>query len=66
MPKFKLDGVEYNSEDLGESDQALLTSIEFADKKIITLNDELHVFQTARATYLNALKIQMEKQNKKE
>ena len=64
MPKFVLDGIEYNSEDLDDKGNALLTSMKFSENKIRALNAEINVFQTAKTTYLNELKSELVKFSK--
>ena len=61
MPKFVVDGVEYNSEDLDSVGQAQLESLRYVDKKINEIQEEILIFQAARKTYLSALKVQIEK-----
>ena len=65
MPKFVLDGVEYNSEDLDEEGMALLNSLKFSEEKIRALKNEINVYQTANNTYLRSLKVEIDKHNQK-
>ena len=56
MPLVKIDGIEYNSEDLSDDGKAQLQSIQFLDNQLIVLQNEISVFKTARTSYAAALK----------
>ena len=56
MPKFKVEGIEYNSEDLSENGKAQLASLQFLEVQMNKLQSELAVYQTARNSYVAALK----------
>ena len=60
MPKFTVDGLEYNSEDLSENGKAQLASLQFLEVQMKKIESELAVYKTARATYLLSLKQELE------
>ena len=61
MPKITVDGVEYNTEDLSDNGKAQLASLQFLEVQINKLQNEISVFQTAKAAYVAALKVELEK-----
>ena len=61
MPKITVDGIEYNTEDLSDNGKAQLASLQFLEVQMKKLQNEIAVFQTARAAYLAALKVELEK-----
>jgi hypothetical protein len=61
MPKIKVDGVEYHSEDLTPSGQAQLQSLQFLEMQMQKLQQEMAVYRTAQSTYAQALKAEIEK-----
>ena len=61
MPKFKIDGIDYNSEDLSENGKAQLASLQFLDMQIRKIKDEIAIYNTARKTYIAGLKDQLKK-----
>lgn len=60
MPKVTVDGVEYNSEDLSDNGKAQLASLQFLEIQMQKLQNEIAVYQTARAAYAAALKKELE------
>ena len=60
MPKITLDGIEYNSEDLTDNGKAQLASLQFLEVQMGKLKSEIAVYQTARNSYLIALKNELE------
>ncbi len=60
MPKITVDGVEYNSEDLSDNGKAQLASLQFLELQMNKLKSELAVYQTARNSYVTALKAELE------
>lgn len=60
MPKITVDGIEYNTEDLSENGKAQLASLQFLEIQMKKLKSEIAVYQTARNTYLSALKAALE------
>ena len=61
MPKITVDGIEYNTEDLSDNGKAQLASLQFLEVQMNKLKNEIAVFQTAKAAYLAALKVELEK-----
>lgn len=61
MPKITVDGVEYNTEDLSDNGKAQLASLQFLEVQMNKLQNEISVFQTAKAAYVGALKVELEK-----
>lgn len=60
MPKFTIDGMEYNTEDLTENGKAQLASLQFLEVQMSKLKSEIAVYQTARNSYSAALKAELE------
>ena len=60
MPKFTVDGIEYNTEDLTENGKAQLASLQFLEVQMSKLKSEIAVYQTARNSYSAALKAELE------
>ena len=56
MPKFTVDEIEYNSEDLSDNGKAQLASLQFLEVQMNKLQSEIAVYQTARNAYVAALK----------
>ena len=56
MPKFTIDEIEYNTEDLSDNGKAQLASLQFLEVQMNKLNSEIAVYQTARNSYISALK----------
>ena len=61
MPKITVDGIEYNTEDLSDNGKAQLASLQFLEVQMNKLKNEVAVFQTAKAAYIAALKVELEK-----
>ncbi len=59
MPKITIDDVEYNTEDLSENGKAQLASLQFLEVQMRKLKSEIAVYQTARQTYMLALKTEL-------
>ena len=62
MPKINVDGVEYNTEDLSDNGKAQLASLQFLDVQMKKIQGEIAVYQTARNSYVAALKAELENQ----
>ena len=60
MPKFTVEGIEYNTEDLTENGKAQLASLQFLEVQMNKLQSEIAVYQTARNSYVAALKVEIE------
>lgn len=59
MPKFTMDGIDFNTEDLSENGRAQLASLQFLEVQMQRLKQEITVYQTAQMTYLQALKAEI-------
>ena len=64
MPKITVDGMEYNTEELTDNGKAQLASLQFLEVQMRKLQNEIAVYQTARNSYVAALKIELEKTEK--
>ena len=62
MPKMTVDGIDYNTEDLSDNGKAQLASLQFLEVQLNKLQGEIAVYQTARNSYVAALKAELEKQ----
>ena len=60
MPKITVDGVEYNTEDLSDNGKAQLASLQFLEVQMNKLKSEIAVYQTARNSYVAALKAELD------
>lgn len=56
-----LDGIKYNTEDLTERGKAQLASLQFLETNLKKIKNEISVYQTAQASYVAALKAEIEK-----
>ena len=56
MPKITVDDMEYNTEDLSDNGKAQVASLQFLETQLTKLQGEIAVYQTARNSYLAALK----------
>jgi hypothetical protein len=61
MPKFTVDGIDYNTEDLTDNGKAQFASLQFLEVQMQKLKNEIAVYQTAKAAYAQALKAELEK-----
>lgn len=59
MPRIKLDDIEYNTEDLSDHGQAVLKSLQFLEAQLQKLKNEIGVYETAKFTYVEALKAEI-------
>ncbi len=64
MPKITVDEIEYNTEDLSENGKAQLASLQFLEVQMNKLKSEIAVYQTARNSYVSALKNALETSEK--
>ncbi|MCV2876386.1 DUF6447 family protein [Rhodobacteraceae bacterium XHP0102] len=61
MPKITIDSIEYNTEDLTEHGKAQLASLQFLEMQLQKLRNEIAIYQTAQATYVSALKAEIDR-----
>ena len=62
MPKITVDGIDYNTEDLSDNGKAQLASLQFLEVQLNKIQGEISVYQTARNSYVAALKAELQKQ----
>jgi hypothetical protein len=60
MPKITVEGIEYNTEDLTENGKAQIASLQFLEVQMNKLTSEIAVYQTARNSYIAALKAELD------
>ena len=60
MPKITIDDIEYNTEDLSDNGKAQLASLQFLEVQMNKIKSEIAVYQTARNSYISALKSELE------
>ena len=60
MPKIIIEDIEYNTEDLSDNGKAQLASLQFLEIQMNKLQSEIAVYQTAKNTYVAALKQELE------
>ena len=63
MPKITIDEIEYNTEDLTDNGKAQLASLQFLEVQMNKLKSEIAVYQTARNSYIAALKAELDTQS---
>lgn len=59
MPKITVAGIEYHTEDLSDNGKAQLASLQFLEAQMQKLRNEVAIYETARLTYVNALKTEL-------
>ena len=60
MPKITIDGIDYNTEDLTDNGKAQVASLQFLEAQMAKIKAEIAVYQTARQSYVKALKEALE------
>ena len=60
MPKITVEDIEYNTEDLSENGKAQIASLQFLEVQMNKLKSEIAVYQTARNSYVAALKAELD------
>ena len=55
MASIKIDGIDYNIDDISDKGKEQLASIKFAQSEIQTLEARIAISKTALATYTRAL-----------
>lgn len=58
---IKIDGVEYRIENVTVEIEAQLQSLQFVNEQILQRNNDLQVLDTARLSYVSALKQEIDK-----
>ena len=59
MATLTIDGTEYDTEQLSEAAKSQVTNIQLVDQKIVQLQQELAIVQTARNAYVQALQAEL-------
>lgn len=59
MPKFTVDGIDYHTEDLSAEGMTHVQNLQFLEAQMLKLRKEIAVYETAKATYLTALKAEL-------
>jgi hypothetical protein len=59
-PKIVIDGVEYDAANLSDPAKGAVASLQFAEAKIMSLQNELAICQTAHFAYVKGLKGELE------
>jgi hypothetical protein len=59
--KLVIDGVEYDGDLLSDHGRAQLASLQFLEAQLQKLQQDIAVYRTARETYLQALKAEIER-----
>lgn len=59
-----VDGKEYSAENLSEQAKNLVTNVQATDQELNRLRVQNAIAQTARQVYVNALKAELEENNK--
>ena len=59
--KIKIDGKEYEIDNLSDEAKVQLTNLQFVDAQIQQLNNELAISDTARIGYSSSLKKELQK-----
>ena len=61
LPKITIDGVDFDIEALSDEAKSQIQNIDFVNSEIQQKSNELQIAHTAKLTYLNALKREIEK-----
>ena len=59
-PKIVIDCIEYDASNLSDPAKGAIASLQFAEAKIMALQNELAIYQTARFAYVKGLKAELE------
>ncbi len=63
MVKITIDDVEYDTENMSDNAKAQVASLQFNEAHMNRLRNELAIADTAKIAYVNALKVELEKNN---
>ncbi len=61
MVKITIDDVEYDTENMSDNAKAQVASLQFNEAHMNRLRNELAIADTAKIAYVNALKVELEK-----
>lgn len=59
-PKIVIDGVEYDAKNMSAPAKGAIASLQFAEAKLMALQNELAICQTAHFAYVKGLKAELE------
>ena len=59
MATFKIDGIDYDTDNLSEEAKAQVTSLLFVRNELTRIEAQRAVYKTAEAGYANALKAEL-------
>lgn len=59
-PKIAIDSVEYDATNLSDAAKGAIASLQFAEAKIMALQNELAICRTAHFAYVKGLKAELE------
>lgn len=59
MPRFSIDEIEYNTEDLTQNGRALYDSLQFTLLQLQKIEKELQVYKIAHGTLMAQLKLEL-------
>ena len=60
MTEIVIDGVEYDATNLSAPAKGAIASLQFSEAKLMALQSELAICQTARFAYIKGLKAELE------
>lgn len=63
MPKIQIDGLDYNTEDLTEEGRVKFSALQFLEQKMVKLQTQKVIFQTAKRSIEVELKSRLSKTN---
>ena len=63
MTTLTIDGREYDTEQLSEAAKSQITNIQLVDQKLVQLQQEQAIMQTARNAYAQALQAELPKES---
>ena len=61
MVKITIDDLEYDTENMSDNAKAQVASLQFNEAHMNRLRNELAIADTAKIAYVNALKVELEK-----
>jgi len=59
-PKIVIDGIEYDATNLSDPAKGAIASLQFAEAKLMALQNELAICQTAHFAYVKGLKAELQ------
>ena len=65
MVKITIDDVEYDTDNMSDNAKAQVASLQFNEAHMNRLRNELAIADTAKIAYVNALKIELDKNKTK-